>query len=115
MKRLEKLAIILIFLWLIGAVFSTLTPILTKNMLTQGKDLSPLLIALSSATVLLGFMKAAVCGGWLFFESKRENYSPWVWCVAGLIFNKWAVLLFFAYVILRELRKKNPNQSSEPT
>ena len=115
MKRLETLTIILIILWLIGAVVSTLTPIVTKSMLAQGGDMSPMLAALSSAMILTGFMPAAVCGVWLFFESKRENYSPWVWCFAGLIFNKWAVIIFFAYIILRELRNKNPNKSSEPS
>ena len=114
MKRLEKLAIVLTILWLVGAVFSTLTPICTKRMLAQEVDMSPMLIALSSATILTGFMTAAICGVWLFFESKRENYSPWVWCFVGLIFNKWAVIIFFAYIILKELRNKNPNKSSEP-
>jgi len=118
MKKFEKLAVVLIILWGIYFVLSALTPFLIRQMVQNegaSSSIQAARVITLSVTMLIKSLSAIACGIWLYLEAKQEKRSTWLWCLAGLAFQIPAVIAFVAFLILKEIRNKNPNQSSEPT
>lgn len=63
-----------------------------------------------------GFLSKAVFGYWLYIASSKENEKKWIWCLLGIFGGIYGVLIFYPYLILKEIRsKKEPNQQSLQT
>jgi hypothetical protein len=113
MKRIEKLAMVLIVAWIVQAVSgpAILTWIMKQ---AQGAETSPVLDVLGYVSGVCRWIVAIVCGVWLFAEADREKQSKWVWCLLGLLFHLQAVAIFVLYTILQEMRSKGrANHTSE--
>ena len=109
MKRLEKLAVALIILWIVQWTVGSLMPnginrIIHDNNSTE--SLKSAQLALMGVYVFVTSIPNIICGIWLYLEAKREKQSKWIWCATGFIFRIPAVMIFLAYVILKELREK---------
>ena len=109
MKRFEKLAIAVVILWVIGWALSSATPYWISQVLTAdepGEKIKSFLVILLGSANLFKLLTSIVCGIFLYFEAKEEKKNKWVWCALGLVFKMNGILLFLAYLILGELRKR---------
>ena len=56
-----------------------------------------------------------VCAAWLSFEAKSEKLTTWVWLLFGLVFRLEAVIIFYAYSILKHMKRESQNKVLEAT
>jgi len=106
-KRLERLAIIAIFLWLASLVIDPL--IMFLLMRSGGTDA----IALSMSDIIPITLKNIVTGAvhiaiavWLYQQAKRDGNSPLLWPLLGLVFGVMAVMVYLLAEIRDELKDK---------
>ena len=56
------------------------------------------------------YLERTVLGYWLYIAARFEKEKKWLWCLLGFFGGIYGVLIFYPYLILKELRKKNePN------
>jgi hypothetical protein len=102
MKKIEKLAIVLVVVWILQAVS---TPGMFMLMARQQSgDISTFAQVLQYAAGLGSWLIAAVCGAWLFVEAQREKQTKWVWCLFGLLFKVQAIAIFYLYLIFQNMK-----------
>lgn len=114
MKKIEKLAIVLVVAWVFRAVS---TPGMLMWMARQQiGHISSFAQVLQYAAGLGYWLIAAVCGAWLFVEAQRENQTKWVWCLFGLLFQVQAIAIFYLYLIFQNMKSTGiANQEPEAT
>lgn len=108
MKRIEKFVLILS---IVTAIKFCATPIITLILKQQISSAPPQ--AMANAAFSLSFLPMIelvlinmVCGIWLYFESKDENLSRWVWLIFGLALGLQAVIMFYLYMLFIESKYK---------
>jgi hypothetical protein len=104
--RIEKVAILLIVLFAVNLLFSTLsTPFLTTFF--SSLDYAQYRLNVSVATIITGILHSIiniVVAVWMFNEARKLNERPWTWAAFALFFGLMAVVLFYLILVLRELR-----------
>jgi len=116
MKKLEKIAIVLIVLWVFKLIVAVATPFFIRHMIAAAcpTDKLDMLKILAGAFALMwGWGTSVACGIWLFLEAKRESRPRWLWCLAGLTLNINAVILFFVWLAFQDIRQMH-NKASLP-
>lgn len=105
MRRIDKVIIVLIALWLA----SVLLPIFLTTHVTHALGLDDQL-HLSNVAQLAGLLRSLIhnvvniaVAVWLYTESRRAGIRPWVWALFGLLYGIIAAATFFV-VRLYELR-----------
>ncbi|MFA6173996.1 MAG: hypothetical protein WC701_09985 [Kiritimatiellales bacterium] len=116
MKKIEKLATVLIILYSLQAVLAGLTPFwifqIANSHSTTFLNLLKMIGLSFSAITSIG--TGIVCGIWLFAEAKREGYSSWLWCLAGLVLRLDALILFFVWLAFQEIRQMRIKNDATP-
>ena len=110
MKSFEKIAVVLIVLWLISLIQSPLTMFLVGEKLIgaeQGVQLGGMLGTIASAHVLLSQVVNIAVGIWLFVVAKKNNRTPWIWLLFGLFFGLIAAVLYYLIEIHDALKTAN--------
>ncbi len=107
-KRIEKLAIIAIVLWLASLV---LDPILIFLAIRFGGDEAMAAITMSEVMPisLKNLVDVAVhiaVAMWLFKQAKRDGHSPWIWTLFGLVFSIIAVIIYLLSELVQQLKGK---------
>ena len=119
MTRIEKTVVALIVVWLFQAVLAPfLHTEVVKAMVanaTNGRWGSSHSTALDLLSSALGLFAKAVCAYWLYFEGQQEREKTWLWCLFGFFGGIYGVLIFYAVIIVKEIRAKRANQALVPT
>jgi uncharacterized membrane protein len=108
-KRLEKLAIIAMVLWLASLVLDPLLMFMAMRL--GGTDaMATLTMSDIIPFSLKNLVDAAVhiaVAVWLFKQAKRDGNSPWIWTLFGLVFSIVAVIVYLLSELLQQLKSKN--------
>ncbi len=66
-------------------------------------------------TVTLNYILNIIVAIWTFKEAKRQNEPPLTWTVFALFFGLIAVVLFYLFLVIKELRaiKNNLEQTNK--
>ncbi len=109
-KKIERLAIVLLILWVVSLIPNPLTTIIATRMYghTEFTQFRFLQSTLAAAQVLLAGAVYIGVGIWLFLEAQRDQKAKWVWLLFGIVFGVVAVALFLLLQLREELavRKK---------
>jgi hypothetical protein len=112
-KRLEKLAIIAMALWVASLV---LDPVLFAIAVALGGTESAMgmsmldVMPISIKDVVASLVEIGV-GIWLFKQAKRDGNSPFVWALFGFVFSITAVVLYLLCELLKELKERRPDNN----
>lgn len=105
-KSVEKLAVIVIVLWLVSLIPSPLMNIVAGRMYSHTGYIE--FHALRSAYALLFFiLQIAVHIGvavWLFIQARQNKDIPWIWGVLGLTTGLVAAVLYVLLQIYNHLK-----------
>ena len=107
-KRFEKIAIILLILWVLTLIPNPLLNIIAGRLYAHEEYMAFRLLSSSLVSIqaLLGLAVQIGVGVWLFTEAKKENDTAWLWLVLGLVFGLIAAVLYFLMKIYDELKSR---------
>lgn len=120
LTRFEKILLALVAAWIVQAASGPLLHWLTvKMMVAMATDKSTIPEATAAYTIvstIVAFLVKAVYGYWLYVASRYENERKWIWGLVGFFGGIYGVLIFYPYLILKQLRcRKEPNPESRIT
>ncbi len=110
MKRIEKVAVVLVVLWFCTLVVTPLTSYLTRVVFHQGAladqafRLSMTESALLTVRLIIRALVHIGVAIWLFFEASRESAAKWIWGLFGLTFGINAAILYFLIQLIETMR-----------
>jgi hypothetical protein len=107
--RINSIAIILIIIFIIniGSGF-LLTPYLTS--IFGGEEYFQYSFLINIATTVkltLGYLLNIVLAVWTFREAKIQNEKPFIWTLFVLFFGLIAIVLFYLFLLIKELKILN--------
>lgn len=108
MKTVEKIAIILIGLWLVTHICNPLFGILAARIYGREEfahltQLNWLLVTSQSIVPALVQIGVAV---WLFQQARRDSRSRWTWSLFGLVFGISAAFLYFLMQLVEQMKTR---------
>ncbi|MEO0376595.1 MAG: hypothetical protein AAF329_18630 [Cyanobacteria bacterium P01_A01_bin.17] len=109
MKNAEKLAIILIVLWLITLFPNPLTTLLLTRFYPP-EAIGRMELAESAMVTFRVTIAALVqigVGYWMFIQATRDHRSQWTWCLFGLTFGINAAILYFLVQLTEQVKLKS--------
>lgn len=109
MKKIEKLALIVLVLMILSMVASPLTLILMNRLYgpTVQVQYSVLTRTMASMTILCRYLVNIGVGIWLFVLARLEKATPLLWLLFGLTFGLIAAVLFFLIKTYEAVRSAN--------
>lgn len=117
MQRIEKFILSLCILTALKASTTQALISAYKYMIASSVSPETLAYALNLFTWInsIGFILANLfCGIWIFFETKEEKLTRWVWLLFGLTFGLEAVIMFYLYMLFVEIRYKWKKSDETP-
>ena len=108
MKRIEKVAIVLMVLWVLTLVSNPATSIIMAR-LYGAKEYGQITFTQHTLVTVRAVLCALVQTGvavWLFVEATRDKAARWVWSLFGLTFGLSAAILYFLVQLVEESRLK---------
>lgn len=117
MTRFEKTLIVLVIAWIVQAASNSIITVVVKSDLVEAYSKGPIYVRnvislYSGISELVSFLSKAVFGYWLYIVARNENEKKWVWCLVGVFGGIYGILIFYPYLILKELRSKKDQGSS---
>jgi len=113
--KISSLAIILIILSIVNITGGHLiSPYLTS--IFGVEEFSQYTMAVSVATIVnltLGYLINIALAIWTYRESKKQNEKPLMWTVFALFFGLIAVVLFYLFLLIKELKTLNQKLDRE--
>ena len=107
--KISSLAIILIILFILNIAGGYLiTPYLTS--IFGVEEYGQYSMTISVATIVkltLGYLLNIVLAIWTYREAKRQNEKPLMWTVFTLFFGLIAIVLFYLFLLIKELKILN--------
>ena len=119
MKKIERLAIVVIILMVVSVFASFFADVKTIQWLgvksAEQIQLRAKIWA-SLRVLVLGLVHAGV-GVWLFFLAKKSNAAKWIWGLFGLVFDLIAVVLYYLIEIhtLLRVQREGPAATQDET
>ena len=107
--KISSLAIILIILFILNIAGGYLiTPYLTSifGMEEYGQYSTTISVA-TIVKLTLGYLLNIVLAIWTYREAKRQNEKPLMWTVFTLFFGLIAIVLFYLFLLIKELKILN--------
>ena len=108
MKRIEVVAVVLIVLWTVLLLYSSILSFIRLVDLYDPDEHASHFIAmgvLQTQSILYVLVRFGV-GIWLFIQAKRDRAASWVWGLFGLIFSISAAILYFVMQLVEEMKLK---------
>jgi hypothetical protein len=103
MKNIEKLAIVVAILIILKVIASNAMLWAISHLPTVIGDYR------DSTYQIVGTLKSfaegcisIACAICLYHEAKRNDASPWIWCLFGLTSKLPAVIIFYVYMLYRQ-------------
>jgi hypothetical protein len=114
MKNIEKIAFFLVAGWILQLVSRPVWFLFVIKHCQEDPSVGSTFLGYVS---LAGSSLIAIgCGIWLFKEAQKEKQGKWMWCLLGLLFQLQAIVIFYLYIILQELRlRRTANQAFDTT
>jgi hypothetical protein len=116
-KRIEKLAIIAMVLWLVSLVAYPMLIVLVARYARPESfaamttlDVMPI----SIKNIVASLVHIGV-GVWLFKQARRDGNSPFVWTLFGFVFSITAVILYLLSELLKELKDQRSDNNQMET
>jgi len=109
LKKIERFAIVILFLWLITLFVS---PIFIDTLLVRYFDFDTYTTFSASQRILnivLLFLTNLVelaIGIWLFIQAKSTNSAKWIWLMLGFVFRINAAILYYLIQYIDVLTQK---------
>lgn len=104
-RKIEKLAVLAIVLYVISAIFYTMGRDLFSELVNVLKwsaaDVFLLTIPITAITYAVQIGIAI----WLYMLAKKENASPWIWALLGLVSGILAPILFYVIKVYEKLNQ----------
>jgi hypothetical protein len=112
MKQFEKLAIILVVLWILTVIPNRIIPMLLVRLMgvEQIGEFTALESCLIGARAVLGVALHMAISIWMFVQCTRDNAARWVWAVFGIFFGLSAPILYFLLKIGEETKRIRESQ-----
>jgi len=109
-KRLEKLAVIAVVLWLASLILEPVLMIAAMRMSSHATAAALSMIDVMPISVknLVAVAVHIAVSIWLFRQAKRDGNRPWIWALFGLVFSVTAVVLYLLSEIILQLREARP-------
>jgi len=109
MKSIEKLAIILIILWILSSVLTLIMPFI-REIIRQYPYTMFMSYTVSS---ILRLIVNIGIGIWLFILARREKSTPWIWLFFGLFAGLVAAVLFFVMKVYQSVRPADSMEQAQ--
>jgi uncharacterized BrkB/YihY/UPF0761 family membrane protein len=106
MKNIEKLALLIIVLWVISLPLSSYVGLyLIPEHVSQAElpHLKHLTYIFSWVSIVIGKMVDIGIAIWLFSTARKDNASAWLWALLGLTSGVLAAVLYYLVRILRAI------------
>ncbi len=108
MKRIEKLVVAFMVAAILKSVCNYLSihwynRWISQNIMSSVESGEFIRTWISFMTPLI---PGIVCAVWLSFEARTEKLTRWVWSLFGLFFRLEAVIIFYAYSIVKHMKKE---------
>jgi len=106
MKNIEKLAIVLIVLWVLTLFQNPVLSVIMAKLYGPyevGPD-NLTLSMMAGVRSMVGLLVQIGIGIWLLVLAKREGATPWIWLLFGLCFGISAAILFFIIKVYEEIK-----------
>lgn len=106
-KRFEKFAIILLLVWIFTVIpnrmiFRIMVPFLKSSVAVD--QVSVMQTTLVTAQSLLAHILKVVIAIWVFIQASRDGSARWVWALFALFYGMSALILYFIFDLLKEIR-----------
>jgi len=107
--KISSIAIILIVLFILNIIGGYLiTPYLTSIFGEEEYGQYSMTISVASIVKLtLGYLLNIVLSVWTYREAKKQNEKPIIWTVFTLFFGLIAIVLFYLFLLIKELKILN--------
>jgi len=112
MKRIEKLALLIITLWVISLPLSSYVSLylIPKHVPpAELPHLQYLTYLFSWVSIVIGKMVDIGIAVWLFRTSKKDNNAAWLWALLGLTSGAFAAVLYYLARISKSLFSESKN------
>ena len=107
-KNLEKLAMLVIILWVLTLIPTPLMNIIAARL--YGNDgymqFNALRSSYAAVSILLGLSVHIGVAAWLFIQARRNGGTPWLWALFGLTTGLTAAILYWLGEIREQLIQK---------
>lgn len=115
MKTFEKLAFVLIILFVINLIFGNIL-ISSMEKYLYGPKAGLLRFHynfLMTSPLFMSYLVNLAMGGWLFIDARNRHKSKWIWFLFGLLFGILGVIIYLLIVLNEEIRipLKEPKES----
>jgi hypothetical protein len=115
LTRFEKILLALVAAWIVqaasGPVLHGLTVKLLVAMATDKNGIPDASASYAVVSTIVVLFRSSVYGYWLYVASRYENEKKWIWALVGFFGGIYGVLIFYPYLILKEIRSRTePNQ-----
>lgn len=109
MKRIEKLAIVLIVLWVFTLIPNYVLKIILPRFLDAEAygEFSLAENSLFLARSILEFGLHIGIAVWLFLQASYDKRLRWVWCLFALFFGLSAAILYLLMQILENMKQRD--------
>jgi 4-amino-4-deoxy-L-arabinose transferase-like glycosyltransferase len=115
MKNLEKLAIVLIVLWVLTLFQNSVLSVIMATLYGPHEVASDnwTLAMMAGVRSIVSVCVQIGVGIWLFVLARRKNATPWVWLLFGLCFGITAAILFFIIEVYEAVKSTPSFEQSE--
>ena len=107
--KINSIAVLLILAFILNMFGGyLLTPYLT--MLFSPEEYGQYILGLNTASMIelvLSSILNIIVAIWTYREAKKQNERPLTWTVFSLFFGLIAVVLFYLFLLLKEMKKLN--------
>ena len=114
MKKIEKIAIILIVLWVLTLASNPVITIIMGRLYSPQEfvNITFMQKGLLAARTILGLLVQIGIAVWLFMQAKRDKAARWVWALFGLTFGISAAILYFLLQLIEEMKLKRKSEKN---
>ena len=104
-KKIEKLAILAIVLYIISGVFKTMRYDFFHELVNYLKWSPTNVILLTIPIAVITYLVHIGIAIWLYIIAKKEKASPWIWALLGLVSGILAPILFYVIKVYEKLNQ----------
>jgi len=114
-KNVEKFAIVAIVLLILSTVPSPLFNVIIAKLYDRPElaQYNILTYMMAMGTAFSRSLVGIGVGIWLFILARRENATPWIWLLLGLVFGLMAVVLFFLMKVYESVRPADSMEQAQ--
>ena len=109
LPKISGLAIVLIILFILNLLASLLEKPLLTSIFSPG-EYGQYTIAVKTATLAkltLSYLLNILLAFWLYNEARKQNEKPFIWAAFALFFGLTSVILFYLFILIKEIKKLN--------